>query len=210
MDYLAIMLFAVATCVTPGPNNVMLMSSGVNFGIGRTMRHVIGINIGFPLMLIAVGFGAGAVFHGHPKLYTLLQIAGAIYMLYLAYQIATTPTVNFNDTSGKPLGIFGAALFQWINPKAWVMSIGAILAYTPPSGAFATEVLLIALIFFVCGSPCSLLWVLCGRYLRKFLTQPHTLRIFNVCMSLLLVGSLLPTVLELTRHATLHALSVVV
>jgi threonine/homoserine/homoserine lactone efflux protein len=206
MDYLAIMLFAVATCVTPGPNNVMLMSSGVNFGIGRTMRHVIGINIGFPFMLIAVGSGAGALFHGHPKLYTVLQVAGAMYMLYLAYQIATTPDVNFNDTSGKPLGIFNAALFQWINPKAWVMSIGAILAYTTPSSAFARQVLLIALIFFVCGCPCSLLWVLFGRYLRKFLTQPNALRIFNVAMSLLLVGSLLPTVFELTQHSTLHAL----
>jgi len=207
MDYLAVMLFAVATCVTPGPNNVMLMSSGVNFGIGRTMRHVIGINVGFPFMLIAVGFGAGAVFHDHPKLYTLLQIAGALYMLYLAYQIATTPEVNFNDTSGKPLGIVNAALFQWINPKAWVMAIGATLAYTTPSGAFVSEVLLIALIFFVCGSPCSLLWVLFGRYLRKFLTQPNSLRIFNISMSLLLVGSLLPAMLELTQASTLHILS---
>ena len=206
MDYLAIMLFAVATCVTPGPNNVMLMSSGVNFGIGRTMRHVIGINIGFPVMLIAVGLGAGALFHDHPKLYTVLQVAGALYMVYLAYQIATTPHVNFNDTSGKPLGIFDAALFQWINPKAWVISIGAVLAYTTPAGAFATQVVLIALIFFVCGSPCSLVWVLFGRYLRKFLAYPNAFRLFNVAMSLLLVGSLLPTIFELTQHSKLRAL----
>lgn len=206
MDYLAVMLFAVATCVTPGPNNVMLMSSGVNFGFGRTLRHVIGINIGFPFMLIAVGLGAGALFRDHPQLYTVLQLAGALYMLYLAYQIATTPEVDFNATSSKPMGIVNAALFQWINPKAWVVSVGAVLAYTSPSGAFSTQVLLIALIFFVCGAPCSLLWVVFGRYLRKFLARPNAVRVFNVAMSLLLVGSLVPTILELTQHSTLRAL----
>ena len=206
MDYLAVMLFAVATCVTPGPNNVMLMSSGVNFGFGRTLRHVIGINIGFPFMLIAVGFGAGTLFHEHPKLYTALQLAGALYLLFLAYQIATTPAVDFNATSSKPMGIVNAALFQWINPKAWVVSIGAVLAYTSTSGAFATQILLIALIFFVCGAPCSVLWVLFGRYLRKFLARPKALRIFNVAMSLLLVGSLVPTIFELIQHSLLPAL----
>lgn len=206
MDYFAVMLFAVATCVTPGPNNVMLMSSGVNFGFGRTLRHVIGINIGFPFMLIAVGFGAGALFHEHPKLYTVLQLAGAMYMVFLAYQIATTRKVDFNATSSKPMGIVNAALFQWINPKAWVVSIGAVLAYTSSSGAFATQVLLIALIFFVCGAPCSLLWVLFGRYLRRFLARPNALRIFNITMSLLLVGSLVPTIFELIEHSTLRAL----
>jgi len=199
MDYLSIVLFAVATCVTPGPNNVMLMSSGVNFGISRTMRHVIGINIGFPLMLVAVGLGMGAAFHEYPKLYTVLQVMSIAYMAYLAYGIATSPAVDLNDKSGSPLGVAKAALFQWVNPKAWVMCIGAVLAYTVPTKLYVVQVLLIALIFFVFGTPCSLLWVFFGNFLRGFFKRPSALRGFNIAMGLLLAGSLLPGVLELFK-----------
>lgn len=200
MDHVAVMFFAVAMCVTPGPNNLMLMSSGVNFGMARTMRHLIGINIGFPVMLIAVGLGAGALFRDHPSLHTALQLAGALYLLYLAWRIATTPAVNLDQSPGQPLGFWNAALYQWINPKAWVTCIGAVLTYATPSNTFATQVMLIALIFFVCGSPCSLLWVLGGGYLRRFLAQPQALRSFNIAMGLVLAGSVLPVIVEAARH----------
>ncbi len=199
MDYLAIVLFAVATCVSPGPNNVMLMSSGVNFGIDRTMRHVVGINIGFPLMLIAIGLGAGVVFRAYPQLHTGLQVAGVAYMLYLAWRIATTPAVNLDDKSGRPLGVVHAAMFQLVNPKSWVMCIGAVLAYATPSDTYLAQVLLIALIFFVFGTPCSLVWVLFGHFLKRFLNRPNMLRTFNVAMALLLVASLIPAVREIAR-----------
>ncbi|MBA2675485.1 LysE family translocator [Ramlibacter sp.] len=199
MDYLAIALFAVATCVTPGPNNVMLMSSGVNFGINRTMRHVVGINVGFPLMLIAIGMGAGALFRAYPQMHTGLQIAGVAYMLYLAWRIATTPTVNMNDKSGSPLGVVHAAMFQLVNPKSWIMCIGAVLAYTTPSDTYLAQVLLIALIFFVFGTPCSLVWVLFGHFLKRFLNRPAMLRVFNVAMALLLVASLFPAAREIAH-----------
>ncbi|WP_084904007.1 LysE family translocator [Burkholderia ubonensis] len=192
MDYLSIILFVISTCVTPGPNNVMLMSSGVNFGTARTMRHVIGINVGFPLMLIAVGLGAGAVFHRYPSLHDVLQVVGAVYMLYLAYRIATAPTVDFDAKAGAPLGVMPAALFQWVNPKAWVMAVGAVLTYASTSGTYAFDVLVIALLFCVFGSPCSMVWVFFGTFLRRYLAKPRALRAFNVAMSVLLVVSLVP------------------
>lgn len=197
MDYSSIILFALSTCITPGPNNVMLMSSGANFGIGRTLRHVAGINIGFPLMLIAVGLGAGAAFRRYPGLHDVLQAVGALYLLYLAYRIATAATVDFNAKTAGPLGFTGAALFQWINPKTWVMAVGAVLAYTSPAGSYSVQILVIALIFFLFGSPCSMAWVLFGRFLRRFLTQPHRLKAFNIAMGLLLALSLLPVLKNL-------------
>ena len=195
MDYLSIILFVISTCVTPGPNNVMLMSSGVNFGIARTMRHVIGINIGFPLMLIAVGLGAGVVFHRYPSLHDVLQVVGAVYMLYLAYRIATASTVDFNAKTAAPLGVMSAALFQWVNPKAWVMAVGAVLTYASVSGSYALDVFVIALLFCVFGSPCSLVWVFFGTFLRRYLARPRALRAFNVAMSVVLVVSLVPALL---------------
>ncbi|MDN7587965.1 LysE family translocator [Burkholderia seminalis] len=192
MEYLSIILFVISTCVTPGPNNVMLMSSGVNFGAARTMRHVIGINVGFPLMLVAVGLGAGVVLQRHPSLHDVLQVVGAVYMLYLAYRIATAPTVDFNAKTAAPLGVMSAALFQWVNPKAWVMAVGAVLTYVSASGAYAVDVLVIALLFCVFGSPCSMVWVFFGTFLRRYLAKPGALRAFNVAMSVVLVVSLVP------------------
>lgn len=191
LDYYSIILFVIATCVTPGPNNVMLMSSGANFGLSRTMRHLAGINIGFPLMLVAVGMGAGAIFRQYPWLHDGLQVIGVVYLLYLAYGIASAP-VDMDDRSGKPLGFTAAALFQWVNPKAWVMAVGAVLAYTTPLGPYGVQVLLIALLFFLFGSPCSMVWVFFGQYLRRFLTRPQFLKAFNITMSLVLVVSLIP------------------
>jgi threonine/homoserine/homoserine lactone efflux protein len=162
----------------------------VNFGIARTMRHVIGINVGFPLMLIAVGLGAGAVFHRYPSLHGALQVVGVVYLLYLAYRIATAPTTDFNAKTGAPLGVMTAALFQWVNPKAWVMAVGAVLTYASAAGSYAFDVLVIALLFCVFGSPCSMVWVFFGKFLRRYLAKPRALLAFNVAMSVVLVVSL--------------------
>ncbi|OPB04845.1 LysE Family Transporter [Pseudomonas fluorescens] len=197
LDYYAVAVFVIATCVTPGPNNVMLMSSGANFGMGRTLRHVAGINIGFPLMVVAVGLGAGAIFRQYPGLHDGLQVIGAVYLLFLAYQIARSPTTDLGDPSRQPLGFTGAALFQWVNPKAWVMAVGAVLAYTSPLGGYTLQVFLIALLFFLFGTPCSMVWVFFGQYLRRFLTRPRHLKVFNIAMSLVLVVSLIPVIKSL-------------
>ncbi|MBK5544304.1 LysE family translocator [Pseudomonas sp. TH04] len=197
LDYYAVAVFVIATCVTPGPNNVMLMSSGANFGMGRTLRHVAGINIGFPLMVVAVGLGAGAIFRQYPGLHDGLQVIGAVYLLFLAYQTARSPTTDLGDPSRQPLGFTGAALFQWVNPKAWVMAVGAVLAYTSPLGGYTLQVFLIALLFFLFGTPCSMVWVFFGQYLRRFLTRPRHLKVFNIAMSLVLVVSLIPVIKSL-------------
>ena len=197
LDYYSIILFVIATCVTPGPNNVMLMSSGANYGVGRTMRHVAGINIGFPLMLVAVGMGAAAIFQEYPRLHEVLQVVGALYLLILAYQIASAPIVDLGEQSGKPLGFTAAVLFQWVNPKAWVMAVGAVLTYTSPLGAYSLQIFLIALLFFLFGSPCSMAWVFFGQYLRRYLGRPQRLKIFNISMSLVLVASLIPLLTSL-------------
>ncbi|AFP32767.1 Cysteine/O-acetylserine efflux protein [Marinobacter sp. BSs20148] len=156
------------------------------------MRHLAGINIGFPLMLMAVGLGAGDIFRQYPRLQDGLKVIGAVYLLYLAYRIASTPVVNMDDPSGKPLGFTAAALFQWVNPKAWVMAVGAVLAFTSTLGPFSVQVVLIALLFFLFGSPCSLIWVFFGQYLRRFLNRPSCLKAFNITMSLVLLISLIP------------------
>jgi len=197
LDYYAVAVFVIATCVTPGPNNVMLMSSGANFGMGRTLRHVAGINIGFPLMVVAVGLGAGTIFRQYPGLHDGLQVIGAVYLLFLAYQIARSPTTDLGDPSRQPLGFTGAALFQWVNPKAWVMAVGAVLAYTSPLGGYTLQVFLIALLFFLFGTPCSMVWVFFGQYLRRFLKRPRHLKVFNIAMSLVLVVSLIPVIKSL-------------
>ncbi len=124
----AFVLFAFVSSITPGPNNTMLLSSGVNFGFNRTVPHMLGISCGFAVMVLAVGLGLGAVFKAYPLLYTVLRYAGAAYLLYLAYKIATSgPVRDTGGQEGRPMSFLAAAAFQWVNPKAWVMAIGAIV-----------------------------------------------------------------------------------
>ena len=189
---LAFVLFAFVSSVTPGPNNTMLLSSGVNFGFNRTIPHMLGISCGFAVMVLAVGLGLGAVFKSYPVLYTVLRYAGAAYLLYLAYQIATSgPVKDATDKEARPMSYLGAAAFQWVNPKAWVMAIGAISTYTPINGYF-TNVVIIALVFGVVNLPAVSMWAGCGSLLRNVLRDPFWLRIFNGVMAALLVVSLYP------------------
>jgi threonine/homoserine/homoserine lactone efflux protein len=137
-------LFALVTSITPGPNNTMLLASGVNFGFNRTIPHMLGITCGFFVLVVAVGFGLGAVFQTYPLLYAVLRYVGAAYLLYLAWKIAHSgPVSDGEQVEGKPISYLGAAAFQWVNPKAWIMAIGAISTYTPMQGYF-TNVIVIA------------------------------------------------------------------
>ena len=189
---LAFVLFAFVSSVTPGPNNTMLLSSGVNFGFNRTIPHMLGISCGFAVMVLAVGLGLGAVFKSYPVLYTVLRYAGAAYLLYLAYKIATSgPVKDATDKEARPMSYLGAAAFQWVNPKAWVMAVGAISTYTPINGYF-TNVVIIALVFGVVNLPAVSMWAGCGSLLRNVLRDPFWLRIFNGVMAALLVVSLCP------------------
>lgn len=189
-------LFALVTSITPGPNNTMLLASGVNFGFNRTIPHMLGIICGFFLLVVAVGFGLGAVFQAYPILYTVLRYVGAAYLLYLAWKIAHSgPVGDGADGQAKPISYLGAAAFQWVNPKAWIMAIGAISTYTPMQGYFY-NVVVIAAVFAIINLPSVGLWAACGTLLRNVLKDPRWLRVFNWGMAALLVISLYPLLLE--------------
>ncbi|MGO4002734.1 LysE family translocator [Pseudomonas fluorescens] len=189
-------LFALVTSITPGPNNTMLLASGVNFGFNRTIPHMLGITCGFFILVLAVGFGLGAVFQSYPVLYSVLRVVGATYLLYLAWKIAHSgPVSDSADGQAKPISYLGAAAFQWVNPKAWIMAIGAISTYTPLQGYF-TNVIVIAGVFALINLPSVGVWVVCGSLLRNVLRDRRWLRLFNWGMALLLVASLYPMLHE--------------
>lgn len=197
MEYLAIIAFAITTCVTPGPNNAMIMASGLNYGVRRSMPHYAGIILGFPAMLLAVGIGIAQIFEQYPIFHVILKIAGAAYLSYLAYRIATTPVSDLKASKGKPFSFIQAAAFQWVNPKAWVLAVGATVTYTTLGDGYVLQVLTIGLIFLIFGAPCIMLWLWGGSALKSLLQNSSTLRIFNISMALLLIGSLVPVFIEI-------------
>lgn len=191
---LAFSLFALVASITPGPNNFMLLASGMNFGFKASIPHMLGISVGFFLMTTAVGSGLAALFARYPVAYSVMKWVSVIYLLYLAWRIAIAGTVSDEgrgQRSGKPLGFLGAALFQWVNPKAWVIAISAFSTYVPSTAAWLL-VVAIAGLFAVIGLPCISSWALFGTALRRWLRQPRYARMFNFAMAALLVASLLP------------------
>ena len=190
----ALIGFSFASSITPGPNNIMLLASGVNFGFTRTIPHMIGIAVGFGVLLLAVGFGLKELFETWPLLQTIIKVLGAMYLLYLAWQIAMAGEIKSDGgagKSGKPMTFLAASLFQWVNPKAWVMAIYAMTAYTGLPDFF-TSVWIVAGVFVVTNLPSVSVWCGFGVWLREWLSDPKRLRIFNVSMALLLVASLWP------------------
>ncbi|MEM9331621.1 MAG: LysE family translocator [Pseudomonadota bacterium] len=188
---LALVGFSFVSSITPGPNNIMLLTSGVNFGFRRTIPHMIGIGFGFGVLLLAVGFGLKEVFEQMPLAQTIIKIMGAVYLLYLAWNIANSGPVEAGETSGKPMTFLAASLFQWVNPKAWVMAITAMTVYTGQPD-FTTSVFLVCLVFVITNVPSVSVWCGFGVALREWLSDPSKLKIFNVSMALLLVLSLWP------------------
>ncbi|GGJ91183.1 LysE family translocator [Pseudomonas matsuisoli] len=193
----AFVAFAFVTSITPGPNNLMLLASGVNFGVRRSMPHMAGVCIGFTVMVAVVGLGLSQVFERMPVLHLVLRYVGAAYLLYLAWKIAYATSPAGDGQGGtRPLTFLQAAGFQWVNPKAWVMAIGAIATYTP-QGNFTLNVMLIALVFGLVNAPSIGLWTITGSLLRHWLEHPRARRTFNIGMALLLVASLYPIVSEM-------------
>lgn len=187
----ALATFAFVSSITPGPNNLMLMASGVNFGFSRTIPHMLGVLIGFGVMFFLVGFGLMQVFDLYPASYTVLKIVSVLYLVYLAWKIATAAGPQDGVTpGGKPLTFLQAALFQWVNPKVWVVALTAITVYSPSRTLGA---ILLAMLVFVGLTLLSItVWTLLGQQLRKLLTNQLRLRIFNGAMGALLVASLYP------------------
>lgn len=189
---MAATLFALVSSITPGPNNTMLLASGVNFGFRRSLRHLAGVQIGFWVLLMVTGLGLHSALTHFPNFYLVLRIAGGSYLLWMAWKLATAkPSTAEAKSSAQPMGFWAAAAFQWINPKAWVMTITCMSTYLPAEASGADMATLIAM-FVVVGMPCSFIWLAFGQAMRQWLQDPVRLRIFNVTMAIALVASLYP------------------
>ena len=186
----ALALFAFVSSATPGPNNLMLMASGANFGFTRTIPHMMGISIGFMVMLFGVGAGLVQIFDRFPVIYDILKVASVIYMLWLAWKIANAAPVAKNDAAGKPMTFLEAAGFQWVNPKAWAMALTAVTVYVGDASLWWLG--FAALLFAVVNLPSVSIWTLAGQQLQRILTNPRRLRIYNWAMAALLIASLYP------------------
>ncbi|HEX8413406.1 MAG TPA: LysE family translocator, partial [Sphingomicrobium sp.] len=181
---------------TPGPNNLMLASAGARFGFARTWRHQLGIVLGFAVMTLCVGFGIAAFIAAVPELYTVMKIASIGYILFLAWKTATARADAPTGNADRPMGILAAAGFQWINPKAWIMTLTAMATYTTPGHDARLQVLLLVAVFAVVGAASSSTWVAFGQLIRRYLTSARRRTAFNVFMAALLVASVVPAIFE--------------
>ncbi len=189
--FLALITFAAITAWTPGPNNTILMASGMNYGFRRTIPMIAGVCIGFPFMIGVIGLGLGKVFEIYPLVYTVMKYGGAAYMLWLAWKIATSTPSSEAAAAGKPLTFLQGAAFQWINPKAWIMAGTALSAYTLPQNYYL-GVLTVVLTFVVMGFTSASGWALFGSSLRHVMNDPRYFRAINIALAITLVASLVP------------------
>jgi threonine/homoserine/homoserine lactone efflux protein len=190
--YPALLLFAFSSSVTPGPNNVMILASGLNYGVRRSIPHLLGVVLGFPAMLVILGFFLGFLFVRYPAVHFVIKVFGILYLLYLAWKIAMAVPARVGEASGNPLTFVQSALFQWINPKGLIMATGAIATYTTADADQFLQVLVIALTFVMATFLCNGSWLVFGASLKHLLSEPRHMRSFNRAMALLLVLSVLP------------------
>nr|WP_018997474.1 LysE family translocator [Hirschia maritima] len=192
---LALLAFAFVSSITPGPNNLMLMASGANFGLKRTIPHMLGISLGFVFMLALVGIGLAQVFERIPATFLALKILSSIYLLYLAWKIANAAPLQDNSnaasSNSKPFTFLQAALFQWVNPKAWSMGTTAIATYSLQDSPLLS-VFIICSVFLVVNFPAVTTWAVAGTRIKHFLNTPAKTRIFNVTAAILLAMTLYP------------------
>lgn len=190
----ALVIFVFVAAITPGPNNFMLMASGANFGLRRTLPHFFGVLFGAVVMVVLVGIGLMQVFAQFPIIYLVLKSVSVVYLLFLVWKIATAAQPRDTDSAelkGTPITFLQAALFQWVNPKAWAVILAALSAYVPPSHPHS-GVVIVALTFCAVHFIAATTWILIGTRLRYFLTEPYKLRIFNFSTAILLVISIYP------------------
>ena len=187
---LPITLFGLAAAGTPGPNNIMLTASGSAFGFRRSVPHIAGIIVGFPLMFLAVGLGLGELLMRLPHVHLVLKYAGAAYLLYLAWRIAQSGRPDSGESGGRPLSFFEAAAFQWVNPKAWMIAVSAIPAFTTIGGNYYAELLLMGAIFAMVTVPSCSVWCLFGVGIRQLIRSPETARIVNLGLAALVALSI--------------------
>ena len=192
----ALVVFTFATSITPGPNNMMIMASGANFGLKASLPHLAGITCGFLSLIFLCGVGLAGVFTAFPILHEILKWGGAAYLLWLAFKIGTAKGIGTKAAGARPMRFWEAVAFQAVNPKGWAMALGAVSTYVPPK-PYLPNLIVAVLMFGIVGLPCTSTWAAFGVGLRRFLDRPAVLRAFNVTMALLLVASLFPLFAEL-------------
>ena len=186
----ALLGFAFVTTVTPGPNNLMLMASGANFGFRRSVPHMLGISGGVSAMAFLVGMGLMAMFEAAPMLGIALQVLSVVYLLWLAFKIATAAPLTDQAANARPMSMLQAAAFQWVNPKAWAMCLSAVTLYAPDRTVLSVAV--VAGAFAVVSLPAISLWAWLGTVIQQWLSNPTRLRAFNGLMAFMLIASLYP------------------
>lgn len=189
----ALAAFAFVSSITPGPNNLMLMASGANFGMSRSLPHMMGVAVGFTVMIVLVGIGLMQIFDLWPPSYDILKYGSVIYLLWLAWKIANAGEPGrAKSPTGSPITFWQAAAFQWVNPKAWAMALTAIAAYAPARDLGG--VLMVSAVFGAINLPSISAWTMMGQQIRRILTSPGRLRLFNWTMAALLILSVLPVI----------------
>lgn len=188
----AAMTFALVMSITPGPNNTMLLASGVNFGFRRTLPHMVGITCGCIVMMLAIALGLGQIFVKMPVLYSVMEVLSVAYLLYLAWKIAASGGLSIDVSKERPMTFFQAAAFQWVNPKAWMMVVTGVTAFHIDDNLLINA-LSLAIAFAIVNFPSISVWAAFGLAVRRFLSGPTALRAFNWTMAALLVASILPT-----------------
>jgi len=194
--FIAFVLFFAVMWLTPGPNNIMLLSSGLTYGFRPTLPHIAGITLGFAFMIGTVGLGLGTIFIAYPVLQTILKYAGVAYLIYLAGAIAMSgPVAPDQDNRRGPMTFWGAALFQWVNAKGWVIVISTITAYAAIA-VYPWNIAIQVALSLILGAVSCTAWALFGSSLRPVLTSPGAVRAFNIAMAALLLASLYPVFMD--------------
>lgn len=196
-------IFALVATITPGPNNIMLMSSGSTYGYIKTLPLLVGIVSGFMAMFISVGFGFSVVFKLYPYSLIIIKYIGFAYLIYLSWKIATTDTQAINSDKSR-VGFLSIFFFQWLNPKSWIVVTSSLGAYVKPEGSYAYQVMQIIFIFFIAALISSNTWVGFGQFLKRWLNNANRQKLFNRAMALLLIATILPAIIESVRHTIIY------
>lgn len=186
-----LVIFSFVSAFTPGPNNLLALASGANFGYRKTLPHIIGVCVGFFIMLLVMGAGLGTLFIRYPVVQLILRYVAFSYLVYLAFRIATASGFGSTSAREKPITFLGSVAFQWVNPKAWIAALTLVSTFTIPHSywqSLGIACLVNTHLAFLAVSA----WALFGKVVKKWLSRPIILRIFNIGMALLLVGSVIP------------------
>ncbi|MBL4908375.1 MAG: LysE family translocator [Sneathiella sp.] len=192
----ALIPFAFSLTASPGPNNVIAMATAANFGYWRTVPVIVGFMVGVASMITAAGLGLNQLFRTYPEIHGALKYVAVGYLLYLAWKIARSGAIKSGKNPDTPMSLMQGALFQWVNPKAWIVSISAVTTFTEPNSDPFLQTVIIGTVFVVVGFQSVSLWALFGTVVARFLTSPRALKVFNFCVAGLLVLSLIPLLFD--------------